>query len=135
MDQGQNQTANTSIQEKKLLIIEDDFYIRDLYALTAKSEGFVVLEAENGWEGLGQARTNVPNAILLDLMLPDLNGLDVLKTLKETPELKHIPVIIATNVADSETEKKARDLGAADYLQKINVSPVEAIEKVKSHLQ
>jgi DNA-binding response OmpR family regulator len=132
-----NQPNATPTQSggKKLLIIEDDFYIRDLYALTAKSEGFTVLEAANGWEGVNQARSAHPDAILLDLMLPDLNGLDVLKTIKETPELSHVPIIIATNVADSETEKKARDMGAADYLTKITVSPVEAVEKVKAFLQ
>ncbi len=120
------------MDQKKLLIVEDDFYIRDLYAMTAKDAGFVVIEAANGEEAVKKLKTERPDIVLLDIMLPDVNGMTILKMIKESPELKDIPVVVATNLDDSVKEQEAMNLGASEYLPKIKVTPIQVIDKVKS---
>ncbi len=127
------QAPTSHITGKKVLIVEDDFYIRDLYSMTAKEEGFIVTEASNGEEALFELRSDAPDIILLDIMLPDMNGMTILKTVKETEELKHIPVIIVTNLDESAKEQEAMSLGAAEYLTKIRVTPIQVIDTAKKY--
>jgi DNA-binding response OmpR family regulator len=95
-------------------------------------EGFEVLEALEGEKGLRLARENLPELIILDLILPDGDGLKILETLKKDKKTKKIPVLVLTNKGEKEAIKKALDLGAADYLIKIHFSPKEIVEKVKN---
>jgi DNA-binding response OmpR family regulator len=119
---------------KKLLIVEDDFYIRDIYKIEAKNEGFVVFEASDGEEGLSIAKVAGPDIILLDLMLPKITGIDVLKTIKSWDDFKNIPIILFTNVGDPEPQKQAMDAGAAEYLLKVEHTPREIMDILKKHL-
>jgi CheY-like chemotaxis protein len=118
---------------RKLLLVEDDFYIRDIYKVEAKDRGYVVYEAADGSDALNMAKIARPDIILLDIMLPKINGLDVLKTLKSWPEFKDTPVIIVSNVGDSQVHQKALQAGAADYLTKFNNTPQKIMECLQKY--
>lgn len=126
--------AAPAILPKKVLIVEDDFFIRDLYQIEAQKFGYLVSYAADGEEALNKIKTEHPDIILLDLMLPKIDGIEVLKTLKSDPTLSKIPVIIATNVEDPEKEKEALSLGALDYMLKVRFTPDKIIENLKKYL-
>lgn len=118
-------------KKKKILVIEDDLAICKLYIIALKASGLEGDEAHDGKIGLTKALHGEYDLILLDLMLPAMNGFDVLKVLKETETTSSIPVLVLTNLAGPEIEE-AKKLGAADYLLKANFSPDQVVERVKS---
>ena len=83
-------------EEKTILLVDDDLTLREMYEERMKAEGFNIIQATNGEEALKRARESKPHVILLDIMMPKVNGFDVLKELKSDPELKDIPVIVLT---------------------------------------
>jgi len=119
--------------KKKLLIVEDDFFIRDIYAVQAQHEQYVTVLAGDGEEGLTKMRTERPDFVLLDLMLPKVDGFTVLKTVKGDPFLSDIPILILTNLENNRIEEEARKLGAVDYLFKIHTTPVNVLRVVKQY--
>lgn len=121
-------------ESKKILIIEDDFFIRELYERQFNKEGYKVMSAEDGPTGLVLASQEKPDLILLDIMLPKLNGLDLLRTLKSKPETQNIPVILLTNLGQESVIKEGFDLGAASYLIKAAYTPSQIIDEVKNFL-
>lgn len=118
----------------KILIIEDDPYISSMYVTKLEREGFKTSVAMDGEEGLAKAKEE-PDLILLDLILPKLSGIDLLKQLKADENLKAIPVIILTNVGDEKEIKKGLTLGACDYIIKAQFPPKEVVEKIKKVLE
>lgn len=123
-----------SEEKTKILIIEDDFFIRELYERQFNKEGFKVSAAEDGPTGLMMAAQEKPSLILLDIMLPKLNGLDLLRTLKSKDETKHIPVILLTNLGQESVIKEGFELGAESYLIKSAYTPSQIIDEVKTFL-
>ena len=121
-------------QQKRVLLVEDDIFIAEIYALSLQKTGFKVIVAEDGEKGVQMAKENHPDLILLDLLLPKLSGLEVLKILKNDPELKDIPVIIITNFSDSESTKKSFEMGALDYLVKVNIDSNDIVQRAKEIL-
>ncbi len=121
-------------QQKRVLLVEDDIFIAEIYALSLQKTGFKVIVAEDGEKGVQMAKENHPDLILLDLLLPKLSGLEVLKILKNDPELKDIPVVIITNFSDSESTKKSFEMGALDYLVKVNIDPNDIVQRAKEIL-
>ena len=119
---------------KKILLIEDDPFIAEIYETYLKNAGLEVALAEDGQKGIRQSKETHPDLILLDLLLPKADGFEVLGILKSEPELKNIPVIIITNLADKESIEKASSLGAIDYIIKVNISSKEIVQKVKDAL-
>jgi CheY-like chemotaxis protein len=117
----------------KILLIEDEFYIRDLYKGILESGGFELELAMDGSDGLQKAQA-LPKLILLDIMLPGINGLEVLKTLKLDPRTKDIPVVLVTNLGQEDVIKEAFDLGAQGYLLKVNLTAQELVKIVKQFL-
>ena len=99
-----------------------------------EKEGFKVFIAKNGAEVLPLARKAKPDVILLDIILPKINGLDVLSQLKEDEDLKGIPVIIMSNLNEDEKIKQALSLGAVDYLVKTQHPINEVVEKVNEYI-
>lgn len=97
-------------------------------------EGFDVFVAEDGEEGLTKASEWHPHLILLDIMMPKKDGFAVLAELKEGPKTKMIPVIMWTNLSDPEESRKAKELGAVDYLVKVYNMPSEVVDVVKTRL-
>lgn len=112
---GQNITVSG---RRQVLVVDDDATARTLVRLNLEFEGYTVSEAENGDRGLESARSSRPDLILLDVMMPGTEGLQVLAELRDDPLLRSTPVIMLTGRADEGTEWRARDLGAAAYVAK-----------------
>ncbi|OGG02807.1 hypothetical protein A2W14_07345 [Candidatus Gottesmanbacteria bacterium RBG_16_37_8] len=118
----------------KILIIEDDPLMLRMYQKIFKFEGFEVEIATNGEEGIEKTRSYKPTLILLDIMMPKMNGLQVLEKLKSEPDLKKIPVIMLTNLAGSQDAEKALGLGAVKYIVKSEFDPKQVTNMVKEIL-
>lgn len=116
---------------KKILFIEDESALQKTFGDILRKEGYEMISALDGEEGLKLAKTEKPDLILLDLILPKVNGFEVLRQLKENSETKEIPIIILTNLEDIEDINKALELGATTYLVKASYSPEEVLEKIK----
>ena len=119
----------------KILTIEDDKFLRELIKRKLQSESFESIEAVDGEEGLQQARAQKPDLVLLDLMLPGIDGFEVLSRMKKSPELSNIPVIILSNLGQRDDIEKGLKIGAVDYLVKAHFTPNEIVEKVKQALK
>ncbi len=120
---------------KAILIIEDDVFLSELMAKKLKDSGFKVIKAIDGQEGLEKAASLKPNLILLDLILPGMDGFEVLKRLKNNTNTDSIPVIILSNLGQREDIERGFDLGAQDYLVKAQFTPDEIVERVKKPLE
>lgn len=119
----------------KVLIIEDDQYIREMYALILKKEGYEVVEALEGSAGLVEAKTGGFDVILLDLMMPQMDGLTFLRELKKvTPQKPNGPIIVMSNLAYNPAKDEAASLGAIDFLVKADLEPKDIVETVKKAL-
>jgi DNA-binding response OmpR family regulator len=119
----------------KILIIEDDRFLRELMVRKLKMENLEVVEAEDGAEGLKKIKEEKPDLVLLDLILPEMDGFEVLEQKRKDEEIKDIPVIILSNLGQKEEIDRGLQLGAKDYLVKAHFSPSEIIEKIKLFLQ
>ena len=119
---------------KKILIIEDEQTLQQTLGDFLKKEGFEIANATDGEIGVRSAKTEAPDLILLDLILPKKHGLEVLKELKDNEDTKKIPVIILTNIEDAEEVDKALELGATTYLVKTSYRLEEITSKVKETL-
>lgn len=115
---------------KKVLIIEDDKFLRELAAQKLEKEGFSVAGATNGQEGLDLLESEKPNVIILDLILPGMDGFETLRKIRTESNFKTIPVIILSNLGQEEDIEKAKSLGATDYLIKAHFSFGEIIKKI-----
>lgn len=122
--------------QKKILIIEDDNFLADIYKTKLEIEGFKVLSANDGEKGLKMIQAKKPDLVLLDILLPKLDGFAILQTIKkENSELSRIPIILLTNLGQNEEVQKGLNLGAADYLIKAHFKPAEVVGKIRKHLE
>lgn len=120
---------------KKILIIEDDKFLRELIARKLMENNFSISEAIDGEEGIKKIKEEKPDLILLDLILPGIDGFEVLGRMKEDEEVSSTPVIILSNLGQKEDVEKGLNLGAVDYLIKAHFTPSEIIEKIKNALR
>lgn len=122
--------------EKKptVLIVEDDKNLIEMYRTKFEMEGFEVITSENGIKVAELAKSKKPSAILLDIVMPEVDGFEVMKQINKDAEIKKIPVILLTNLGQEEDIKKGLAMGAVDYLIKANFTPNEVVEKVKSRI-
>ncbi|MFA5135006.1 MAG: response regulator [Patescibacteria group bacterium] len=118
-----------------ILLIEDDPDQIFLYQSKFELEGFGMLSARYGSEGLKLAREQKPDIILLDLVLIAENGLDVLASMKKDPLVKNIPVMILTNLERDDAKTKAKELGAVDFLTKANMMPSDVVRRIREILK
>lgn len=107
---------------RRVLLVEDDRFLRKACETSLKQRGFDVIAATDGEEGLRMARESLPAIVLLDLLMPRLPGIEVLRALKQDPGTMAIPVLILSNSSREEDKKVAMDLGAAGYYVKANLS-------------
>lgn len=114
-----------------ILIVEDDVFLADLYRTKFELEGFDVYVAYDGEKGLELVSKKKPSIILLDLILPKVNGFVVLENIKKDKKLQDIPVILLTNLSQKADVEKGLSLGAADYLIKAHFMPSEVVAKIK----
>lgn len=118
-----------------VLIVEDDKFLRDLIVQKLKRDGFLTLEALDGEEGLKISGEKRPDLILLDLILPGLDGFEVLRRLKADKQLSQIPVIVLSNLGQKEDMDRAMSGGAEDFMVKAHFTPGEIISKIKAVLK
>lgn len=116
---------------KKILIVEDDEFLLGLEAKKLTMLGYVVSSAPSAEDAEMMLEKEIPDLILLDLLLPKTYGLDFLVKLKQNVKFNHVPVIVFSNVADQEEMKKAITLGASDYMIKSNFT----LEEMESHIK
>jgi len=116
---------------KSVLIVDDDPSLLDMYVERIKAEGAIVLEANNGEDAIRAAREDRPEAIMLDIMMPKLNGFEVLKNLKADSDTAGIPIVVLTALADDQKRRQAISLGAADFIVKSEILPIDVVEKIR----
>ena len=116
----------------KVLIVEDDVFLSEMYATKLELEGFEVFLASNGQEALDIMKSNKPNLVLLDLLMPKKDGFAVLKEKFNDLEIKNIPVITLTNLSQKEEIKRCYDLGVKDFLIKAYFIPSEVVRKIRN---
>lgn len=114
---------------KKILIVEDDTFLQGLAANKLTAAEFDVTTASNGDEAMTELAKGKFDCILLDLMLPDISGFDILSSIRETS--KSVPVIVFSNLSEDKDIKHATELGATDYLVKSNFTLEELVEKIE----
>lgn len=120
---------------QKVLIVEDDQFIREMYALVLRKHDFEVTEAPDGAAGLVHATKGGYDVILLDLMMPQMDGLTFLKELKKKgPKKPNGPIIVMSNLAYGKASEEAKALGAADFLVKADLEPKEVLQAVEGML-
>lgn len=121
--------------KEKILVVEDEKTLRFLISQTLTGEGFEVEEAVDGEEALEKIKKSKPDLILLDLLLPGMNGYDVLLKIKRDFNLGSIPIIILSNLGQEEEIKKGMDLGADDYLIKAHFTLDEIVARARKILK
>lgn len=119
-------------QPKTVLLIEDELPFRQIYRDGLRIAGYNVIEADNGKAGLELIAQQAPDLIILDLIMPELSGFDVLTQLKNNDQHKHIPIIVYSVMAGNEDIERATKLGADDYTIKGVTPATEVVEKVKA---
>jgi two-component system alkaline phosphatase synthesis response regulator PhoP len=119
----------------KILVVEDEEILLTALSEELKQEGFEVVGAKDGEEGVAKAASEKPDLVLLDLVMPKLDGIGALKQMKEGAETKDIPVVILTNLSDYDKISDALSLGAMDYLVKANYRLEELVTKIKMVLE
>ena len=120
---------------KKILIVEDDKFLRELIAQKLIKEGYEITETVNGEEGIKAIEKEKPDLVLLDLILPGINGFEVLSRMKADPILAEIPVIILSNLGQKDDIERGLKMGAVDYLIKAHFTPGEIIDKINTALK
>jgi len=119
----------------KVLIVDDDEMISDLWSIALKKEGYEVLTAMSGKDGLNQAKTKTPDLILIDQIMPDMKGNDLLRMLKDDQQTKVIPVAVVSNYNESQLMQDAIQAGAVDYILKYQIEPLDLVNKIKTLAQ
>lgn len=116
---------------KKILFVEDEEALQRTFGDILQRENYQIIKALNGEDGLRLAKSEKPDLVILDLILPKMKGFEVLQALKKDEETKNIPVIILTNLEKPQDVEKALDLGATTYLVKTKYALEEIIDKIK----
>lgn len=118
----------------KIAIVEDDQAISQMYRIKFEAEGYVVDTAENGKLGLKLAENMKPDVILLDLMMPEMNGDEMLAALRKTTWGKSIKVVILTNMGEQEIPEEVKKLGVSAVILKADMTPRQVADLVKKEL-
>jgi CheY-like chemotaxis protein len=121
-------------ETRRILVAEDDRFLRKAAEMALKRQGYTVLTAADGEEALRAARSVLPDLILLDLIMPKLNGFDVLQALKKDAPTAHIPVIILSNLGQDRDVQQAMDAGATAYFIKTDLSLQALVQRVEETL-
>ena len=122
-------------QKIKIVLAEDDKFISRAYQDGLQRAGFTITTAYDGNEAVAKIKEVKPDLILLDIIMPEKNGFEVIEEIKQDAALSAIPIIILSNLGQDSDIQKGRALGANDYLIKSNLSMSEVIEKIKMYLK
>lgn len=120
--------------KQKVLIIEDDGFLASIYAQKLELEGFEVAFATNGEDGLKLAQKDKPDLMLLDLLMPQMDGFEVLEKVKADPATRDIKVLVLSNLGQKEDVDRCMKLGAVGYMIKAHSLPEETVKRIKEIL-
>lgn len=124
-------TANAADNARmKILVVEDDKFLQKMLLMKFGAAGFDVRGAFDGAEAIHEALADPPDLILLDLILPKVNGFEVLSEVKASPKTRNVTVIVLSNLGQEEDIRRAKDLGAAEFMVKSNLSIHDVVEQV-----
>lgn len=130
-----NDLKENAKKEIKVLIVEDSLVLLQAMEFGLKKAGFQVFRAVNGKEGVISIRSNIPNIVLLDIMMPEMNGIEVLKNVKDFKIEKDIKIFMLTNFSAEENVEECMSLGADDYLVKANFTIADIVKKIKETIK
>lgn len=119
---------------KRILLVEDETNIRTMYADILREDGYDVIEQGDGKGGLDAVLSGEWDLLLLDIMLPKLDGIELLKRMQNKPETKEKPIIILTNLEDNRIKETCFDLGVKEFIVKSNIIPSEIVMSVKKYV-
>lgn len=120
---------------KRLLVVDDDLYIKELYEEVLKDEGYTVETASNGEEALSKLNIGGYDLVLLDIMMPKLDGLGIMDSLNKTPpQVKNGPIILLTNLDHDPLIQEAMSKGASAFMIKADITPEDLVGQVKKYL-
>jgi DNA-binding response OmpR family regulator len=119
----------------KVLIIEDDPLIVKIYSTRLKADGYEVSSAENGEEGIVVAYRDKPDLIVLDVMMPRVDGFGVLEKLRADPGFNKTPILMYSNLNNEDEMVRAKSMGVTEFLVKANLSPTQMVAKIKGYLE
>ncbi|MFA5124972.1 MAG: response regulator [Patescibacteria group bacterium] len=119
----------------KVLLVEDDAMIVDMYKLRLEEEGYEVIITDRGSQAIELAKKDDPDIILLDIILPEVDGFSVLSSLKSEVATKKIPTIIMTNLGQESDQERGQQLGAEEYFVKAQHTPADVINVIKKYLK
>jgi len=122
-------------KQTNIVLIEDEEMLANMYETKFTNEGFQLRKALDGEAGLKLIEEDKPDLVLLDIIMPKLDGFSVLKKIRENAKTKDLPVILLTNLGQDEDIKKGQQLGAVGYLVKANLTPAEVVSKVQEYLK
>jgi two-component system alkaline phosphatase synthesis response regulator PhoP len=120
---------------KKILIVEDETFLIEMYKTKFEIENFQVISAISSEQAIKILKNDIPDLILLDILLPRKSGITFLKEVKEIREVSEIPVIVFSNYDDSKTREEAKQLGVEDYLIKTEFTPKQLLTKIKRYFK
>ena len=121
-------------QPKRILLVEDDRFLRKAAEATLRRHGFTVCTAADGEEALQRMQAEIPDLVLLDLIMPKLQGFEVLRIMKQNPATKQIPVVVLSNLGQESDVQQALQGGAIAYLIKANLSLQDLVTQVKKFI-
>lgn len=120
---------------KTILLVEDDLFLVDLYSTKLREVGFEVEIAVSGREGLKKLKEKKPDLLLLDIVLPDLDGWEVLEEIKKDEKLFGLKIFVLSNLGEKKDIERAQQLGVTKYLIKAHFKPSEVVEEIKKVLK
>lgn len=118
----------------KILLIEDDPFLSEIYTAKFQEAGFEVSIATDGLQGLRKAKEQKPNLLLIDLVMPKMDGFDFLRAVKFDREIRNIPVVVLSNLGEEEDVRKGLKFGVIEYLIKAHYTPTEVVARIKNIL-
>ncbi len=121
-------------KKEKLLIIEDDRFIAKMYQTKLNLEGYDVEVAENGAVGVEKIKSFEPDLVLLDIIMPEMDGFGVLEAIRDDDAINSTPVVVMSNLAQEDHLKRAKALGAKDYIVKSQFTPMDVVKKIQEVL-
>ena len=122
------------MSKQTILVVDDEQDLLDLIEYNLKKEGYNVLKAENGQDGIAVAKEHKPNLVLLDIMMPKMDGIEACEKMRSDDELKHIPIIFLTARSDEKTEVEGLDKGADDFITK-PISTTKLLSRINAVLR
>ncbi len=119
---------------KTVLVVEDDAFLLKAYQAKLTSSGFTVIIATDGFEALEALKKEKPDVVLLDLVMPRMDGFTALAEIKKLPDLQSIPIIVASNLGQQDEIERVKTMGATDFITKSNLSMGELVDKLNKLL-